>query len=681
MQRHISEFLGPIFAKEVVEIARRPRYYLCRTIYGAVLVFVMYVVWEEYRAFARVVGVGNSLARIAGTVFTASSYIQYWSVYLLVPAFLGGVIAGEREEHTLDLLFITPLTDREIVLGKLFSRVAAMVCLILCGVPVVSLLMLFGGISPESVWRMLAATMLAILFVGSHAIYFSTISRGPMEAMTRTYVAMFIWLAGLAILAWGFREFYTANPAVIPAEVADFLAPVYLLYPLVSFWGAVSETYHATLGFTYGSWAWPVSFVFPALWSVFLLWRAVRRLRVVPKPRLSWTRWLPGQKSRERKAARPEVSAARRARAARLWFGRTVANPLWLRARLTHVYDRFGSLRRMQWLGWLIYVFALSMIWFYDSRSVFSDSYSIAFQAPTWLAILMVTVLVSAHSLIGDRRRGFLEQVIVTPLSGAEIIDGTFLAVWEHVRRLLWMPAALMIFFAVVPILMQWAPPIVMEWLNIGTVSLPNETTPLGGNLLSFIAASLFWTLLIWQAIACSVAARTTPGAVVSAFVLPLVVIFVMPMTAMSFREDHGPALWIMIGIWFVVTGIWVVRKLNAASVGCFLTAVHLVLIALAVCWTFEHGKNDREFPMAAMHPLFLLIAPLSTRGRGAYEDIWTQHWVAIMVCYCTAIVLNIAVIRFWLIWQFDRLVERASSRRSRFATSTQGLATETIHP
>src|SRR5262245_51739696 len=242
MQRHISEFLGPIFAKEVVEIARRWRYYLCRTIYGAVLVFVMYVVWEEYQAHARAVGDRNSLAWIAGKVFTASSYIQYWAVYLLVPAFLGGVIAGEREERTLDLLFITPLTDREIVLGKLFSRVAAMICLILCGVPVVSLLMMFGGIDPESIWRMLAATLLAILFAGSHAIYFSTITRTPMEALARTYVAFFMWMAGLAILAWGFREMYQAlDPALQSAvgEWLEYLQPVHLVYPLVSFWGAV----------------------------------------------------------------------------------------------------------------------------------------------------------------------------------------------------------------------------------------------------------------------------------------------------------------------------------------------------------------------------------------------------------------------------------------------------------
>ena len=133
MDGRIAQFLGPIFAKAITEIARRFRYYLCRTVYGAALVLIMYIVWQEFQVFAARVGIGNSLARVAGAIFTATSYVQYWAVYLLVPAFLGGVIAGEREERTLELLFITPLSDREIVLGKLFSRIAAMVCLILCG--------------------------------------------------------------------------------------------------------------------------------------------------------------------------------------------------------------------------------------------------------------------------------------------------------------------------------------------------------------------------------------------------------------------------------------------------------------------------------------------------------------------------------------------------------------------
>jgi len=640
MQRHITEFLGPIFAKEIIEIARRWRYYLCRTAYGAILLLVMVIAWEEAQAFGARSGMGNSLARLAGTVFTAASYVQCWAVYLLVPAFLCGVVAGEREEHTLELLFITPLTDREIVLGKLFSRVAAMGCLILCGVPVLSLIMLFGGIGPESIWRVLAATLLAILFAGSHAIYFSVIARGQMEALTRTYVALFIWLAGLAILAWGAVEVLKATMQIIPAELVDVLTPLYLIYPLVSFWGAVNASDHAILVRIWGPWSWPLSFVFPALWSWFLLWRAVRRLRQTPRPRMDWKNWIPWKSKLRRPAPQPARVAARRARAATTWFHREVGNPLWLRARLTHVYDRFGSLRRIQWLGWTIIVGALLLMAILSPKDLQSEEFNMIFQAPTWGVLMLVTALVAGHSLIGDRRRGFLEQVIVTPLTGREIVVGTALALWEHLRRLLWLPWALGIFFCC------------------------TGASPVVGTLLSLTTGTLFCVLLTWQGIACSLAARTTPGAVVAAFVLPITVVMALPMAAQGFREHSGPALWIIIGIWFAVTWCWTWHKLNAGSVGCYLTALHLVLIALGACWTY--GDPHGQYPMTAMHPFMLIVAPLWSPGEAAFDKLWTQHWLEIVLCYWAALALNIVLIRYWLARHFDRLVGRTDARGPR---------------
>ncbi len=635
MQQGIGEFLGPIFAKEVIEIARRWRYYLCRTAYGATLVLIMFVAWEETQNLAARMGVGNTLARIAGAVFLAASHVQYWSVYLLVPAFLCGVIAGEREEHTLDLLFITPLSDREIVLGKLASRVAAMVCLILCGVPVVSLLMMFGGIGPDSIWRVLAATLLAIVFVGSHAIYFSVVTKAPMEALARTYAAMFMWLAGLAILAWAYREFLQATQFTIPTEIEDYLVYIYLAYPLASFWAAVNETDYTRITLLYGSWAWPASFITPALVSVFLLRRAVRRLRETPAPRLSWARWLRWGK-RQKREPNPVRVAAQRRRAGR-WGGISIENPLWLRARLTPVYDRAGAIGRLQWLGWIIVVLALAVM------AIFKESYqgyNIAFEAPTWVVLMLVTSLVAGHSVIGDRRRGFLEQVIVTPLTGREIVDGTFLALVEHLRRLWWLPVTVCVFF----------------WMFGSTSGL--------GTFLSAGSATLFCLALMWQGMACSLAARTTPGAVVSAFILPVTAIFLLPFVTMLFRQDHAYALWNGVGASMIVTGIWMWKRLNAASVGCFWTAVHLGLTALAVSWAYE-DRPDCQLPETGMHPIFLIVAPLvrdEMRQLGQ-DDPWSRHWVQLILCYWMALGLHMALLRLWLARQFDRLVERMGTR------------------
>src|SRR5262249_32207211 len=278
--------------------------------------------------------------------------------------------------------------------------------------------------------------------------------------------------------------------------------------------------------------------------------------------------------------------------------------------------DRVGSLVRLNWLGWIIVLFAITVMAIYSPRNLTEEGFNIAFLAPTWGILLLVTALVSGNSLIGDRRRGFLEQVIVTPLTPREIVDGTYLAVWEHLRRLYWLPLALLVFFCI------------------------TGASPIAGSLQSLVTAAMFLGTLTWYGIACSLAARSTAGAVVSAFVLPATMVFFIPMVTLSFREDHAIVLWVIIGVWLVVTGIWSWQKLNAGSAGCFLTALHLVVIALAQCWTWAGPGRREEYPMAAMHPIFMIVAPLFRHER-SYQDAWIQYGAVMEICYWMGLAIN----------------------------------------
>ncbi|HEV3202729.1 MAG TPA: hypothetical protein VGY77_00030, partial [Gemmataceae bacterium] len=49
MLRWLAAIAGPIFAKELVEMGRRKRYFINRIFYGLVLLFSLYVVWESNR--------------------------------------------------------------------------------------------------------------------------------------------------------------------------------------------------------------------------------------------------------------------------------------------------------------------------------------------------------------------------------------------------------------------------------------------------------------------------------------------------------------------------------------------------------------------------------------------------------------------------------------------------------
>src|SRR4029079_9674087 len=130
-------------------------YYFTRVLYSLVLLLVLFVIWNEHlgRSGDRGSISHRALAQLATNLFLAVSVIQFGAVLVFVPLLTCGVIAGEREAHTLDLLFTTRLTDGQGALGKLFSRLAVLASLILCGLPVLSLVSFFGGIDPDALWR------------------------------------------------------------------------------------------------------------------------------------------------------------------------------------------------------------------------------------------------------------------------------------------------------------------------------------------------------------------------------------------------------------------------------------------------------------------------------------------------------------------------------------------------
>src|SRR5215831_374965 len=105
MQRFMATVAGPVFAKEMVEIARRKRYYLNRVLYGLALLLVLYLVYENNRWRWSIAPSIHAMAELAGHFFDASNVLQYVAAYVLVPLFVAGVIASEREERTLELLF------------------------------------------------------------------------------------------------------------------------------------------------------------------------------------------------------------------------------------------------------------------------------------------------------------------------------------------------------------------------------------------------------------------------------------------------------------------------------------------------------------------------------------------------------------------------------------------------
>jgi len=156
---------GPVFVKEMLETARRRRYFFFRATLAVFLLFLFFDQMEDYGWIGSMRSAEQ--ARIAAGVFHVWIGAQAILVGALIPIFSGGLIASERERGSLDLLFTTQLTSTQIIWGKMGSRLVIVALAIFGSAPVLVILSLFGGISTELLLRAMWITFANGVLIGA----------------------------------------------------------------------------------------------------------------------------------------------------------------------------------------------------------------------------------------------------------------------------------------------------------------------------------------------------------------------------------------------------------------------------------------------------------------------------------------------------------------------------------
>jgi ABC-type transport system involved in multi-copper enzyme maturation permease subunit len=198
------KLFGPVLLYDLIRTARRSRYFILRCVYALVLLILMYLAYEAH--FPRRRGSGprpQDLSAFAEHFFAIFMITQYIVILLLTPAYVAGAIADEKQRRTIEFLLATDLHNQEIVLGKLVSRLAHLTLTLLVGVPILSLTLLFGGVSPDLLAGGLIATVLTMLSVSGISILLSVHGRRPRDAIMLTYLLIILYFAVWGMLVLG----------------------------------------------------------------------------------------------------------------------------------------------------------------------------------------------------------------------------------------------------------------------------------------------------------------------------------------------------------------------------------------------------------------------------------------------------------------------------------------------
>src|SRR5436305_11540562 len=178
---------NPILLRVVESGGKRKRDLFIRCGYLGLLITV--VIFMLVTSSNSISGVSlSALAAESGRIFQSMSYLQLGLVALLAPIFTAGAITQEKDSQTYDILLATPLTNGQIVLGSLMSRLFFVIALLVSGIPIFAITQIFGGVSIAAIVRSFGIAAATAFVTGSVAMAIATFKIGTRRTIFSFYL-------------------------------------------------------------------------------------------------------------------------------------------------------------------------------------------------------------------------------------------------------------------------------------------------------------------------------------------------------------------------------------------------------------------------------------------------------------------------------------------------------------
>lgn len=161
-------------------------------------------------------------------LFSMLAYIQLGLILFITPGLTAGTISTEREKQTLNILLTTSQTSFQIIFGKLSSSIAFLLLMILSGLPIYSLVFLYGGISPTQLAAIFLFYIFTLFVFGSIGVMYSTLIRKTIVSMISTYGTM-LFFAGI-----------TGFFMLLSMQISSMAATGPVFSPFTYFWGSIN---------------------------------------------------------------------------------------------------------------------------------------------------------------------------------------------------------------------------------------------------------------------------------------------------------------------------------------------------------------------------------------------------------------------------------------------------------
>ncbi len=390
--------LGAVFEREVRFAPKSKGLFIGRAIYAGSLLAIIATCWLVLTGTQAITSAGDT-ARFGATLLRTLAPLQLTLAVLAAAMTAAVAVSVEKDRRTLELLLLSRLSERELVLGKLAASLLRVMLMLVSAIPVFGIAALFGGVTGIQLGRLFVVTAAAALSAASIATTVAFWKDTTFQAVAITAFALVAWIVtGEAVATW--------------------------LGPLVGEQVSLARAMFAALspaGGNLGSFLGLCGLIIVGTNHV-----AIRQVRS----------WNMARDARRAAQARGTGSSTTHRPSRNIW-----QNPILWREICTNAYGRTIVIVRLAWM--ILFAAAVAGI-MSEARAENPDRFAVAVAViPMALASLLAVTALAVTSITTERDRGSLDLLLVSDLEPKEFIWGKLFGALAVAREVVVLPLLL----------------------------------------------------------------------------------------------------------------------------------------------------------------------------------------------------------------------------------------------
>ena len=184
--------VGPVFTRELSILPRRGRLFVARGTYVGGLAALWITAWQVLAGTQIVRNVGD-FAYFGSTVFQVLAPLHLTAAAFFAALSTAAAVAHEKDRRTFDLLLLTNLTNRELVLGRLFASLLSVFDFTIAAAPLFALSAICGGVGFRQIIAVFVVTLAGVTTAGSLGSTVALWRERTFQTLATTVLILVAW--------------------------------------------------------------------------------------------------------------------------------------------------------------------------------------------------------------------------------------------------------------------------------------------------------------------------------------------------------------------------------------------------------------------------------------------------------------------------------------------------------